>query len=108
MIRVGERLETLAQSGSIFTNGLGLLYIPEDNLVRKLTIQECYRIMGFPDNFKKANSLAKCYKQIGNSVCIPLIEAIAQELLKQKLFSEDNFYESPRKTQESIQLVLFN
>jgi hypothetical protein len=26
MIRVGERLETLAQSGSIFTNGLGLLY----------------------------------------------------------------------------------
>jgi hypothetical protein len=27
MIRIGERLETLAQSGSIFTNGLGLLYI---------------------------------------------------------------------------------
>ena len=27
MIRVGERLETLAQSGSIFTNGLGLLYL---------------------------------------------------------------------------------
>ena len=27
MIRVGERLETLAQSGSIFTNGLGLLYV---------------------------------------------------------------------------------
>ena len=29
MIRVGERLETLAQSGSIFTNGLGLLYMAD-------------------------------------------------------------------------------
>ena len=31
MIRVGERLETLAQSGSIFTNGLGLLYVYLDD-----------------------------------------------------------------------------
>ena len=90
------------------TSGRFFIYIPENNLVRKLTIQECYRIMGFPDNFKKANSLAECYKQIGNSVCIPLVEAIAKELLKQKLFSEDNFYESPRKAQEHIQLVLFH
>jgi DNA (cytosine-5)-methyltransferase 1 len=90
------------------TSGRFFIYIPENNLVRKLTIQECYRIMGFPDNFKKANSLAECYKQIGNSVCIPLVEAIAKELLKQKLFSEDNFYESPRKAQEPIQLILFN
>lgn len=89
------------------TSGRFFIYIPENNLVRKLTIQECYRIMGFPDDFKKANSLAKCYKQIGNSVCIPLIEAIAKELLKQKLFSEDNFYESPKKIQESIKLMTY-
>ena len=47
MIRVGERLETLAQSGSIFTNGLGLLYYQSraiaapvnylDNSLRSLT-----------------------------------------------------------------------
>ncbi|WP_282432238.1 DNA cytosine methyltransferase [Campylobacter troglodytis] len=34
-----------------------------------MTINECYRVMGFPKNFIKDESLAECYKQIGNSVC---------------------------------------
>jgi hypothetical protein len=41
MIRVGERLETLAQSGSIFTNGLGLLYIKSYINYNHCLIQFC-------------------------------------------------------------------
>ncbi len=90
------------------TSGRFFIYIPEQNLVRKLTLNECYRIMGFPENFQKAKSIAECYKQIGNSVCVPLVEEIAKELLNQNLLSPSKFYESPRKAQRYLQTVLFN
>lgn len=56
-----------------------------DNTVRKLTINECWRIMGFPETYVKVCSVPEQYKQIGNSVCVPMIEAIAKSLNKQQL-----------------------
>ncbi len=56
-----------------------------DNTVRKLTINECWRIMGFPESYIKVSSVPEQYKQIGNSVCVPMIEAIASSLKKQQL-----------------------
>jgi len=38
--------------------------------IRKLLPQECSRIMGFPPNFKIANSNSQAYKQFGNSVAV--------------------------------------
>jgi len=54
-----------------------------DGRVRKLTINECYRIMGFPEDFIKANTVVEQYKQIGNSVCIPMIESISESIFDQ-------------------------
>lgn len=54
-----------------------------DGKVRKLTLNECFRIMGFPDNFKRISSVAEQYRQIGNSVCVPMIEDVANEIRKQ-------------------------
>jgi DNA (cytosine-5)-methyltransferase 1 len=68
------------------TSGRFFIYIPEENRVRKLTIQECYRIMGFPDTFKLHSNLGECYKQIGNSVCIPLFQELAIQI-KEQIFS---------------------
>ncbi len=50
-------------------------------MVRKLTLKECYRLMGFPEDFKSYPSAGESYKQIGNSVCVPVVEAIAKEIL---------------------------
>ncbi|MFI3227433.1 MAG: DNA (cytosine-5-)-methyltransferase [Clostridia bacterium] len=48
---------------------------------RKLTEKECLALMGFPKNYKiKANNM-QSYKQIGNSVCVPIIEEIAQKII---------------------------
>lgn len=69
------------------TSGRFFIYIPEENAVRKLTIRECYRIMGFPDSFKTHSNLAECYKQIGNSVAIPLVYELANQI-KQQCFSD--------------------
>lgn len=47
------------------------------DLKRKLTEKECLKIMGFPDDYKiKANNM-QSYKQIGNSVVVPVIYEIA-------------------------------
>lgn len=54
-----------------------------DGKVRKLTLNECFRIMGFPDDFKRISSVAEQYRQIGNSVCVPMIEDVANEIRKQ-------------------------
>jgi DNA (cytosine-5)-methyltransferase 1 len=57
--------------------------IQADSKVRKLTIEECFRIMGFPEDYKKVSKLGKCYEQIGNSVAVNITEAIAKELVDQ-------------------------
>ena len=49
---------------------------------RKLTPRECARIQGFPENFKiDAVSDVQIYKQFGNSVSMPVIKAIASEMV---------------------------
>lgn len=49
--------------------------------MRKLTEKECLRIMGFPDNYKIKENNYQSYKQIGNSVIVPVIELIAKEIV---------------------------
>ncbi|MFC1767972.1 DNA (cytosine-5-)-methyltransferase [Candidatus Margulisiibacteriota bacterium] len=63
----------------------GRFYILHNNKVRKLTINECYKLMGFPDSFKKPVPQAEQYKQIGNSICVPMVKAVGKEILRQLL-----------------------
>jgi len=63
----------------------GRFWILHEGKVRKLTIDECYRIMGFPKKFKKIYNRGELYKQIGNSVAIPMIKAVAEKIKKQIL-----------------------
>jgi DNA (cytosine-5)-methyltransferase 1 len=48
---------------------------------RRLTPRECARIMGYPDNFEIPVSDTQAYKQFGNSVVVPVVEAIAKEVV---------------------------
>tara|TARA_Y100001960_G_C14689045_1_gene835394 strand:- start:248 stop:1525 length:1278 start_codon:yes stop_codon:yes gene_type:complete len=49
---------------------------------RKLTPRECARLQGFPENFiVNAVSDGQAYKQFGNSVCVPVIRAVANQML---------------------------
>ncbi len=63
----------------------GRFWIWHNNEVRKLTIEECYRIMGFSDNFKFINHRGELYKQVGNSVAIPMVKAVVKEIKNQLL-----------------------
>lgn len=47
---------------------------------RKLTERECLRIMGYPDSYKVING-HHTYKQIGNSVVVPVLTKLAELLV---------------------------
>jgi DNA (cytosine-5)-methyltransferase 1 len=50
--------------------------------IRKMTPREWARLQGFPDNFLIPVADASAYKQFGNSVAIPAIQATAEKVLK--------------------------
>ncbi len=48
--------------------------------IRKMTPREWARLQGFPDTFIIPVADASAYKQFGNSVAIPVIQAVAQSI----------------------------
>jgi DNA (cytosine-5)-methyltransferase 1 len=67
------------------TSGRFFIYNEETKRVRKLTLNECYRIMGYDEDFQRSSVRGEAYKQIGNSVAIPVVRAIAKEIKNQGL-----------------------
>ena len=53
--------------------------------VRRTTPREWARLQGFPDSFKIIVSDVQAYKQFGNSVAVPAIQATAAEVIKRIL-----------------------
>ncbi len=49
---------------------------------RFLTPRECFRLQGFPNNFKLSKFKTHAYKQAGNSVPINVIEAISGQIIQ--------------------------
>lgn len=47
---------------------------------RRLTPRECARLMGFPDSYQIPVSDTRAYKQFGNSVVVPVMEAVARAM----------------------------
>ena len=59
------------------------LILTSDNKIRKLTPAECFRVQGFPKNFKlPSQANTRLYKQAGNSVVVPVIKRIALNIKK--------------------------
>ena len=81
----GERVYSVkghAITLSAFGGGIGAktgMYLVGDR-VRRLHPLECSRLMGFPDGFTFHQKLNVCYKQFGNSVVVPVVAAITEEI----------------------------
>lgn len=52
-----------------------------DGKIRRLTVKEGKRMMGFPENFVLPVSEAQAMKQLGNAVAVPAIRAVAAEII---------------------------
>ena len=58
--------------------------VMDDYGIRKLTVRECLRFQGFPETYIISREVAieDAYKQIGNAVCVPVVQRIAEEIMK--------------------------
>lgn len=52
--------------------------------IRKMTPHECFNTQGFPKKFKLPTDMsdARLYKQAGNSVCVSVIQRIAEKIVE--------------------------
>lgn len=65
------------------TGGHNVPLIIQNNVIRKLSPKECLNFQGFPKayDFPEAIPQSAKYKQAGNSVVVPLIQAVCSEML---------------------------
>lgn len=52
------------------------------DLERRLSVKECMRLQGFPDDFVFNVSDRQAKKQLGNAVAIPVVEAIVNQMIR--------------------------
>lgn len=66
------------------TGGHNVPLILSDSGIRKLTPKECFNVQGFPSDFMLPDDIANThlYKQAGNSVVVPVISKIAENIKK--------------------------
>jgi DNA (cytosine-5)-methyltransferase 1 len=69
-------------SARYYKDGSEILIPQEGKNPRRLTPRECARLMGFPETFRIVVSDTRAYKQFGNAVVVPVVEAIAQQVIR--------------------------
>ena len=75
---------TRTLSARYYKDGSEIL-IPQDNgkNPRRLSPRECARLMGYPDQYRIDRvSDVQAYRQCGNSVIVPLITAVSEQIIK--------------------------
>ena len=73
-------------SARYYKDGSEILVPQEGSNPRRLTPRECARLMGYEDRYRiDAVSEVQAYRQCGNSVVVPLIMAVAKNLVKSML-----------------------
>ena len=69
-------------SARYYKDGSEILIEQKGKNPRKLTPREASRLQGFPEKFIIPVSDTQAYKQFGNSVAVPVVNAIAKQILK--------------------------
>lgn len=72
---------------------------------RRLTPRECARLMGFPETFQIVGSDTRAYRQFGNSVVVPVVQAVAQAMVT-SLFAKPRLPHRERHIARQTPLLL--
>ena len=80
--KLGELIEEQIAGGT------DAIYI--NDRVRRLTPNEVRRILGFPEGFSFPVSENHAYEQLGNSVAVPVLKLIAEQIVSTGVFDEDS------------------
>jgi len=75
-----KSIYTSTMSARYYKDGSEILIKQSNSNPRKLTPREASRLQGFPENFKIPVSDVQAYKQFGNSVAVPVVQSIAEQI----------------------------
>jgi len=67
-------------SARYYKDGSEILIAQKGKNPRRLTPRECARLMGFPPDYKIVVSDTQAYKQFGNSIVVPVVSAVANQI----------------------------
>ena len=81
----GDSEYTSTISRRYYKDGSEILIEQPGKNPRKLTPREAANLQGFPKEFKLPDSNIEAYKQFGNSVAVPVVEKISEQIVKQIL-----------------------
>ena len=85
----GHPVKTLCASYHKIQRLTGTFVRGGETGLRLLTESECKYIMGFPQNYIVPVSRTSMYHQFGNSVAVPVIDALAKEMVKTMCKAEE-------------------
>lgn len=106
---------SLFNADSPYTNTISARYYKDGSEIlidqgpnknpRKLTPRECARLQGFPEEFVIPVSDTQAYRQFGNSVAVPVVEAIAKNMVNAIEDSVGFLYTSDIQSKENIEAL---
>lgn len=67
---------------TVVSSDANKLGIVSNGLPRRITPRECARLQGFPDSFKLHPNDSWAYHQLGNSVSVPVISAVFEDVIR--------------------------
>ncbi|MAG45743.1 MAG: DNA (cytosine-5-)-methyltransferase [Nanoarchaeota archaeon] len=81
-VRANKKGVVPTLTANMGTGGHNVPIIKNGKGIRKLTPKECFMLQGFPKDFKLPEELAdsKLYHQAGNSVTVPVVQRVAEEI----------------------------
>lgn len=81
------------------------LLLTDSGEIRKLTPKETFNVQGYPQDFKLPDDTAngQLYKQAGNSVVVPVIHRIAENVMN--VISDDDQPSTPSRNSGSYALI---
>ena len=68
-----------------YKDGSEILIEQEGKNPRKITPREAANLQGFPQEFKLPESNTRAYQQFGNSVAVPVVTKVSEQIVKQIL-----------------------
>lgn len=72
---------------------------------RRITPRECARLQGFPDDFALNPNGINAYRQLGNSVSVPVISSIFDDLicnLNEPFVQRETYFHPPKKKHSAL------
>jgi DNA (cytosine-5)-methyltransferase 1 len=81
-VRANKSDECPTLTANMGSGGHNVPIILDDHGIRKLTPRECFRLQGFPEDYKLPTIAdSHLYKLAGNAVSVPVVKLIAERLM---------------------------